>query len=305
MSGEHSILSEDCSDVICKQGSDFLLGTQYVEVLGLFAKVKVGSGMGEEHSGAMSDYCFYKRCEKYFLLSEIVREKYKIYCYVRYRDDFLVISSAPKELTREFCDELKKHAKPFLLEVESISSFSCTMLDLKISKGTRFHRCGIVDFGMHFKTTHQAVSLDERSHHAAAHHIWPLERFYAFCSRCSDSSGLRTAKLHLFEKLVSTQPSHSAVSVLAERLSTRRNYKPVFRVRPTLGGSWLVLPFHCTFQGSGLGAKLKALGKMYEGYGIERFAPRISWKLTDRPFFGLVATDAQSKCDKFLKWDAG
>ena len=66
MRGEHKILSEDCSDVICKRGSDFLLSTQYVGVLGLFAKVKVGSGMGEEHSGAMSDYCFYTRCETYF-----------------------------------------------------------------------------------------------------------------------------------------------------------------------------------------------------------------------------------------------
>ena len=175
------------------------------------------------------------------------------------------------------------------------------MLDLEISKGTRFRRCGIVDFGMHFKSTHQAVSLDERSHHAAAHHIWPLERFYAFCSRCSDSSGLRTAKLHFVEKLVATQPSHSAVPVLADRLGTRRNYKPVLKTKPAFIGYWLVQPYHCTFQNSGLGAKLRALEKMYEGYDIHRFAPKVSWKLTDRPFFGLVAADTQSKCEKFLK----
>ena len=58
MSGEHAQLSSDCAEHVCREGVDFLLGSQYVECLDLFAKVVVGSGMGEEHSGAVSDFCF-------------------------------------------------------------------------------------------------------------------------------------------------------------------------------------------------------------------------------------------------------
>ena len=92
MAGEHHVLKQDCSEICQEEALDFVLDAQYVTSGDRTAKVVCGSGMGEESSGAISDYSFYFRCERDFLLQDVVRTKYGIIAYLRYRDDFLIIT---------------------------------------------------------------------------------------------------------------------------------------------------------------------------------------------------------------------
>ena len=93
------MLKKNCSEVCHEEGVEFVLHAQYVTSGGRIAKVICGSGMSEESSGAISDWSFYCRCERDFLFDEEVRSTYGIITYVRYRDDFLIITDgAPHNL---------------------------------------------------------------------------------------------------------------------------------------------------------------------------------------------------------------
>ena len=218
---------------------------------------------------------------------------YSIHVYVRYRDDFLVGTTASADDARELFDKLREKSHPFKVKVESVSKHFFVMLDLHVWKGPRFHSRGILDFKMHFKSTHQAVSLDCRSHHPVTiHALWPVERFNSFSLRCSDSKAARSAKLEFLEKFCRSQPSHTCIPSLVEMLGGRGDR---VQGRKPDRGSWLVLPFHSTLLSSGLGANLYDLSSMFERYGLERFAPKLSWKLVDPSLFQLLARDLNTK----------
>ena len=92
MSGDHGVLADDYAEVVPREVVAFLNGAQYVVSQGVTAKVVSGSGMSDEHIGAVSDFSFYQRAERNFLLSRDVRTRYGILGYIRYRDDFLIVS---------------------------------------------------------------------------------------------------------------------------------------------------------------------------------------------------------------------
>ena len=169
MSGTHSVLKTDCEDVADKEGLEFVLGSQYIRISERLAKVVIGSGMGEEHSGAVSDWSYFKRAEERFILCSEMREKYGILYYVRYRDDSLFVIDWQGRRV-EFWNELKSMAQPFSLSMESLHLSSCVMLDLEIYKGPRWHRSRVPDIRMFFKPTSQGVPLSHKSdHHSNIH----------------------------------------------------------------------------------------------------------------------------------------
>ena len=108
MSGEHATLEGDCSEVVSADALRFVLTPQYVKSGERIPKVISGGGMGEESSGAISDFSFFCRCEKEFLLSEAVCAEYGIIAYVRYRDDFLIVTRGTEHtIMRQFFDLLR------------------------------------------------------------------------------------------------------------------------------------------------------------------------------------------------------
>ena len=99
------MLKQDCSEVCQEEALGFVLDTQCVTSGGRTARVVCGSGMGEESSGAISDYSFFCRCEREFLLKPDVRAKYGIVAYVRYRDDLVIITNGtPHDVMRAFLE---------------------------------------------------------------------------------------------------------------------------------------------------------------------------------------------------------
>ena len=52
-----------CKDGISSNVLNFILDSQYTFVHDILAKITCGSGSGAEHSGAVSDYTYYKLIE--------------------------------------------------------------------------------------------------------------------------------------------------------------------------------------------------------------------------------------------------
>ena len=160
--------------------------------------------MGDESSGAVSDWSFYVRAERHFMLKAEIQERYGIIAYLRYRDDFVIITNGTDhDFMMTLIWQLKDRCNPFKIKCESISNHGCAMLDIYMSKGPRFQRDRKLDIGMHFKSTSQGTPLDSRScHPQSIHNVWPLARFAAFNCRCTSNVLAIEAKIAFLIKLV-------------------------------------------------------------------------------------------------------
>jgi hypothetical protein len=72
----------------------FLLTHQYIAsslVPGLW-RVVIGSGMGLRNSSSIGDAAFFALCEVPWGLKPVVRAKYHIEKYMRFRDDILILT---------------------------------------------------------------------------------------------------------------------------------------------------------------------------------------------------------------------
>ena len=107
MSGERRVLSEevcklvDPADVsIFRLILEFVLEFQIVceQTLGHWFEVRCGSGMGQKHSGTVSDAALFALMELGVLTSPSEREKWGIQAYVRYREDILLIMKTPRHV---------------------------------------------------------------------------------------------------------------------------------------------------------------------------------------------------------------
>ncbi len=97
-------------------------------------RVVSGSGMGSQHSSNVSDMAFWNHAERGL---QVGLERAGINCYLRFRDDLFFVAK-DQSSALAFIERLKVAAKHWVLEVESISSYSAVMLDLFIYKGPAF-----------------------------------------------------------------------------------------------------------------------------------------------------------------------
>ena len=297
MSGEHTSLKEDCSEVVSAHALEFLLTSQYVKSGRRLAQVIKGSGMGEESSGAISDYSLFCRSERNFLLTDEVRRKYGIIAYVRYRDDFVIITNGTEHvIMQEFFHRLRERTAPFLFKVESISSRDFVMLDLHFFKGQRFFRTGLLDIEMHFKKSAQGVPLSDRScHPGSIHRLWPLARFSCFNKRCSSNMSAIEAKLIFIEKLARHHPEHVSHLSLVEHLRDRRR---IFESKAGFSpGTWLVIPYHPRL--TRMSAILHKVAEQWEASSFKDWQPRVSWKIEHTSLSRAIVKDATKKCAEF------
>ena len=94
----------------------FLVGSQYIKSHdGQIFKVVIGSGMGLLSSDDISSYLFYCMVEKW-LLTEQVRAKYGLMCYMRFKDDLFYCLDSSYEVRMVFWHELRTHARFFKIK---------------------------------------------------------------------------------------------------------------------------------------------------------------------------------------------
>ena len=59
--------------------------------------VKIGTGMGQIQSGDLSDMCLYNIAEKGWASLNRVKNRHGIACYIRYRDDIIILADRDNE----------------------------------------------------------------------------------------------------------------------------------------------------------------------------------------------------------------
>ena len=305
MSGAHSELpklsdmyvTEERRDAF-RTAVDFVLSNQFVELdcLDLFVyKVVAGSGMGLECSGDISDVCFDRMVEKAYCNNKTVRERYHVEFYGRFKDDILVVLGGSKESRREFLEGMKKRSRFFKLKVESVNVDSAVMLDLTVSKGTRYKVSGCLDIAIHTKSTAQGAALSSLSRHVPSIHTsWPLSRLVHFQSVCSCRSFFRDAALKLLHKLIISDSNHPALDTLSACIvhGTPASGSK-FKKLPLTHCSRLILPYHPAL--SNLPKRLASLDRYFEEAGFKDFKVRISWSLSGKSIHRICLKDCADK----------
>ena len=147
------------------------------------------------------------------------------------------------------------------------------MLDLELSKGSRFKKCGMVDIGIHVKPSSQGKSLCSSSWHMpSVHRSWPNSRLIHY-SRCvSDSVQFRSATLALMQKLRISSPGHPSLATLATAFVTGA-FSGNGKCKSSRKSSRLILPYHPCF--AKLSRRLSIVAADFYREGFPDLAPSI------------------------------
>ena len=99
----------------------FILSTQYVtsEFCSSVYKVIAGADMGLACSGDVCDITFYDTVESKILL---ILASFDVHCYLRFKDDNLVILSCDQRPRLSLIDTMRRFSKVWSLKVDSIYS---------------------------------------------------------------------------------------------------------------------------------------------------------------------------------------
>ena len=156
MSGELHDLAECSSSIIqnedkrifVKRAALWLLSHQYVQSphnSDVVYQVKLGSGMGAEHSGPIANATFFQKVERYFIDNPGSLEGYRVSRYYRYEDDvYLMLARHPDSVLEdrvanfEFMEHLRKQ-QIFKIRTESVSSSKVSFLSLEVLKDSFGH----------------------------------------------------------------------------------------------------------------------------------------------------------------------
>ncbi len=147
-----------------------VLGFQFVQDrAGGVHRVMRGSGMGEVHSGALSDLAFWVIVEQHLNLGEHVT------LYLRFRDDVLVVAES-LEHAQNLVKQIQSRAKGcWTVSIDATSTYGVPMLDSLVYVGPRFKASGILDHAPYIKPTAVHVPLSSTSAHPRCiHENWPL-----------------------------------------------------------------------------------------------------------------------------------
>lgn len=127
-----------------------------------------GSGMGLIASGDMSDAAYWTRIEKWATLP-IILNRFKIKCYLRFRDDSLFVAD-DMELFYKFYSHLVANSRYFTPGVEDVSRTSMMFLELFVEKSFT----GYFTARHAFKPTALHIPLSAHSGQPdATHQGWP------------------------------------------------------------------------------------------------------------------------------------
>ena len=277
---------------------EFVLKNQFVELsseeLEVY-KVELGSGMGVECSGDTSDIAFYELAEKDFALNPEVQNKYDVQFYARFRDDILVILGCDYELRVEFCQLFKQRCSYFKVLFESINRNSAVMLDLRLEKGKRFDKTSILDISMHIKGTSQGMPLSFFSEHLPSiHRNWPISRCMHYERCCSDRSSFKAAVHRLFCTIVSADPGHPALGLVAESYLAGQAVRHGSGNGKRRGASTrIILPYHKSL--SRVNHLLRDVVQDFVSLDFPNFAPIVTWSLGRPSIMKKLLMDSRTK----------
>ena len=177
MSGSHAKLIEVVVGLLRPElrsvATDLLwlvLGSQIVCKFERCWRVLSGTGMGQVHSGSLSDLAFWQIVE-----SKLDFVRLGILCLVRFRDDLFLVTKSTTSAANTHREMNRLAAGMWTVELESTGQYSACMLDCMLYKGPSFMSEGRLDFAPHIKETARHVPLcDSSNHPPATHKTWPL-----------------------------------------------------------------------------------------------------------------------------------
>ena len=171
----------------------FLLTHQYVSSPAFHDdlwRVVCGSGMGLVHSSELCDIAFYATAGHRFVTNRKALEKFSIWHFFRFRDDFLLMCDAQTTRLHDFVQILRLKARYVEIEVAQVSYDEICMLDLLLDRKTDGK-----EFWVEFEPTSLQVPLSTQScHHMNIHTSWPLKRIKRFARLSSSAKLFNRAK---------------------------------------------------------------------------------------------------------------
>jgi hypothetical protein len=296
MSGNHSTLVELSLGVLPPERRKaagtmlwLVLGSQFVCRSGRLFRVLSGTGMGQVHSGALSDIGFWQLVE-----TKVDRNRFGILEWVRFRDDLLLVVKTREDANNCLVEMNRLAAGCWKIEVESISQFSAKMLDCMIYKGPSFERSGFLDFCPYIKKTARHIPLCSRSNHPpAVHRSWPvseIRRMKLLSLHRSVFEHFKFAKIARFTRFfmdpVTLRKCELWRGPIGKSTKSPTRDKGAGRV------CRLIVPWHPAL--GGLGIKLRVLFEEWQpairmgSDGILCLNGQVAFSLSGRPLFSLV-----------------
>jgi hypothetical protein len=181
----------------------FVLSTQFVAwdyQDDVHFQVMEGSGMGERHSGAVSDLAFYMLCEAEILEK---RDPLGILLYSRFKDDILVVVKDPQSCPGVTSALVDGASSVYRVERETFSLVAAPMLDLLVFKHT-VDAVTQLAWKPYVKPTARHVPLSSSSCHSmSCHRSWPkaeIQRMFSRSCFDRDFQEAKEAKLERFRR---------------------------------------------------------------------------------------------------------
>ena len=229
--------------------------------------------MGMICSDEISSINFYCLAERPFLLVPSIREQFGIVEYFRYKDDLLIFTSGDSDLQAHLLESLGEAAQHFKLKRDKACKYSVDMLDCTLSKGGsltggQWASTGLLDISIFVKNTSQMVPLCSSSmHHPSLHMAWPSARLKHFYALCSGRKPYRYACNRFVDTMRYMLPLHPWLLFHGQR-----------RTRPgrSLGGSWLVIPYHVSMLACGFSNIIREACQ-YLPEAFDASIPRVAW----------------------------
>ena len=220
------------------------------------------------------DTAFYWICEHGWAADQVVQEAHDIRCWVRYRDDIIVLYGN-FDLFQVFINELKRRlAGIWTIKIEEVSAESVTMLDLTVCKSSTCS--GYLKWRPYFKPSSRAVPLSTSSHHHNGVHGWPAADLCRLARNSSTLSDFEHAKLFCIKQLMGKHHDPSRIlDMMASHPFNNNMCKPSFFLTEFGSQSLcslslmdstvltIVLTHHPSVNSSSLGSRTRALCAEY------------------------------------------
>jgi hypothetical protein len=222
---------------------DFLLENQYI--CSPFSKDKVyqvikGTGMGLFHSGDLADTALYFLSESKWACNPDIQIGHGIDAFYRFKDDIFCIVDSSTQKWEHFLMEYGDRSSCFKMELEDVSEFQVTYLDLLVTKGKRGYKAT-----PYIKPSNLGIPLGIQSAHPlSVHTSWPKGVLHRLSTLTNSMHDLEQVKCLFVERL--RQSFHHPVltqQVANLQLNTHlvpRKNKTCVRGKDL----WCVLPFH-------------------------------------------------------------
>ena len=311
MTGEFSTITHEALkcmpkglDRTCvREAVDFLLRNQFLNCAACPSqlwKVRQGSGMGLRHSAALCDCAFAGVAELGFTNNPLVRAKFKIWTYFRFRDD-IFIHCGDRALLEQFLHIYAQRAgRLYSLEIVSIGTSGdmlAATVDLRPPR-----------FSVAPRAKNHGPVLCARSAHPASIRSWPIGHIISTLKMCTPDRIPETIAgyIHRF------QDHWAPVNTIAllEHVARRFTQGCFARRKPKRDDTscshawWLVLPFHLSLDRTGLGRVVRDFCRnpffraaLRDAFCSDRVDPevRVSWGLGRRNISTHIASSSMRR----------